>query len=121
MPYTFVKSTSQMYTSSRAEGEAIVSIANDPRTTNDPHGKQERTTRGRSQPAQTERSGEEGGQGDRGSPNGAQRSPQSDCPRLSEVAEGETTRDETERSDRTSPRGERQRDEPPNDKHPAWM
>ena len=121
LPYTFVNYTLQMYTSSRAEGEAIVLIANDPRTTNTPHGKRERTTRGRSQPAQTERSGEEGGRGDRGSPNGAQRCPQSDCPRPSEGAEGATQRGETERSDRTPQRGERQRDEPPNDKHPAWM
>lgn len=30
LPYTFVNSTLQMYTSSRAEGEAIVPIANDP-------------------------------------------------------------------------------------------
>ena len=110
-----------MYISSRAVGEAIELVANDPRTTNTPHGKRERTTRGRSQPAQTERSGEEGGQGDRGSPNGAQRCPQSDCLRSSECAEGATTRSETERSDRTLPRGERQRDEPPDDKHPAWM
>ena len=121
MSYTFVNSILQMYTRSRAEGEAIVSIANDPRTTNTLHSKRERTTRGRSKPAQTERSGEEGGQGDRGSPNGAQRCPQSDCPRPSESAEGATNRGETERSDRTPPQGERQRDEPPNDKDPAWM
>lgn len=121
MPYTNVNSTLQMYTSSRAEGEAIVLIATDPRTTNTPHGKRERTTRGRSQLAQTERSGEEGERGDRGSPNGAQRSPQSECPRPSEGAKGATTRGETERSDRTPPRDERKRDEPPNDKDPAWM
>ena len=41
LSYTFVNSTLQMYTSSRAEGEAIVYIANDTRTTNDPHGKKE--------------------------------------------------------------------------------
>ena len=40
LPYTFVNSTLQMYTSSRAEGEAIVSITNDLRTTNKPHGSQ---------------------------------------------------------------------------------
>ena len=121
MSYTFVNSILQMYTRSRAEGEATVSIANDPQTTNNPHGKKERKNGGRSQPAQTERSEEEGGRGDRRSPNGAQRSPRSDCPRLSESAEGATIRGETERSDRTPPRGERQRDEPPNDKHPAWL
>ena len=45
-----------MYISSRAEGEAIVPITNDPRTTNTPHGKKERTTRGRSQPSGGRRS-----------------------------------------------------------------
>lgn len=34
LPYTFVNSTLQMYTSSRAEGEAIVLTANAHRTTN---------------------------------------------------------------------------------------
>ena len=47
MPYTFVNFTLQMYTSSRAEGEATSSRAegeaqttetNDPQTTNTPHG-----------------------------------------------------------------------------------
>ena len=99
MPYTFVNSTLQMYTSSRAEGEAIVSIANDHRTTHTPHGSQWMSS----------------------TSHGAQRCPQSDCPRPSEGAKGATTRGERERSDRTPQRGERQRDEPPNDKHPAWM
>ena len=41
LPYTFGNSTLQMYISSRAEGEAIVLVANDLRTTNTPHGKRE--------------------------------------------------------------------------------
>lgn len=40
LPYTFVNFTLQMHTRSRAEGEAIAMIANDPRTTNAPHGSQ---------------------------------------------------------------------------------
>lgn len=123
MPYTFVNSILQMNTSSRAEGEAIVSIANDPRTTNTPHGKRERTTRGRSQPAQTERSGEEGGRGDRGSPHGAQRSPRSDCPRTGEGAEGATKRGETEAKRPNAPArraaARRAPQRQTNDKHPT--
>lgn len=121
MPYPFVNSTLQMYTRSRAEGEAIVSIANDPQSTNNPHGKKNENTEGaRSPPKRSEakrRAGEatEAARTGHNDARGATAHAQARAPKA------QTPRGETERSDRTPPRGERQRDEPPNDKHPAWM
>ena len=55
MPYTFVNSILQMYTRSRAEGEATESTADDPLTTNNPHGKKNENTEGaRSPPKRSE-------------------------------------------------------------------
>lgn len=121
MPYTFVNFTLQMYISSRAEGEAIVSITNDPRTTNDPHGKKNEQPEGARSPPKRSEAERRAGKATEEARTGHNEARGATAHAQARAPKAQTSGARQERSDRTPPRDERQRDEPPDDKHPAWM